>query len=138
MSHRRFAKLSPSCRCSWDDDVIITQIWEPNQQLLTLIKLTVVVSDNYFCLVPFIPLGVLRERSGFNCFPYSILIGGLYFMVAYMENYSCSWTIKYDVIILVSYSQCHRNNVTIIKLLVWWRFGFQMHKIFRIRYIICK
>ena len=26
-----------------------------------------------FCLVPFIPLGVLRERSGFNRFPYSIL-----------------------------------------------------------------
>ena len=26
-----------------------------------------------FCLVPFIPLGVLREHSGFNRFPYSIL-----------------------------------------------------------------
>ena len=28
-----------------------------------------------FCLVPFIPLGVLREHSGFNHFLYSILIG---------------------------------------------------------------
>ena len=27
------------------------------------------------CLVPFIPLGVLRERSGFNHFPYSIFKG---------------------------------------------------------------
>ena len=26
-----------------------------------------------FCLIPSIPLGVLRECSGFNCFPYSIL-----------------------------------------------------------------
>ena len=25
------------------------------------------------------PLGVLRERSGFNHFPYSILIGGIIF-----------------------------------------------------------
>ena len=32
-----------------------------------------------FCLVPFIPLGVLRERSGFNHFPYFILIGGIIF-----------------------------------------------------------
>ena len=85
-----------------------------------------------FCLVPYIPLGVLREHSGFNRFPYSILIGELYFMVTYMKNYSCSWTIKYDIIILVSYSQCQGNNVTIIKLLVWWRLGFKMHKIFRI------
>ena len=29
-----------------------------------------------FCLVPFIPLGVLRERSGFNRFPYSIFKEG--------------------------------------------------------------
>ena len=28
-----------------------------------------------FCLVPFIPLGVLRECSGFNHFPYSIFKG---------------------------------------------------------------
>ena len=28
-----------------------------------------------FCLVPFIPLGILRERSGFNRFPYSIFKG---------------------------------------------------------------
>ena len=28
-----------------------------------------------FCLVPFIPLGVLREHSGFNHFPYSIFKG---------------------------------------------------------------
>ena len=26
-----------------------------------------------FCLVPFIPLGIHSERSGFNLFPYSIL-----------------------------------------------------------------
>ena len=32
-----------------------------------------------FCLVSFIPLGVLRECSGFNHFPYSILIGGIIF-----------------------------------------------------------
>ena len=57
-----------------------------------------------FCLVPFIPLGVLRDRSGFNHFPYSIFNGGLYFTVAYMKNYSYLWTISYDVIILISYS----------------------------------
>ena len=28
-----------------------------------------------FCLVPFILLGVLREHSGFNHFPYSIFKG---------------------------------------------------------------
>ena len=28
-----------------------------------------------FCLVPLIPLGVLRECSGFNHFPYSIFKG---------------------------------------------------------------
>ena len=42
---------------------------------MSLVNLTGVVSDNYFCLVPFIPLGVLREHSGFNRFPYSIVIG---------------------------------------------------------------
>ena len=30
-------------------------------------------------MVPFIPLGVLREHFGFNRFPYSILIGRIIF-----------------------------------------------------------
>ena len=47
---------------------------------LSLVNLTGVVSDNYFYLVPFIPLGVLRECSGFNRFPYSILIGDGYIL----------------------------------------------------------
>ena len=54
-------------------------VWKPDQQLLSLVNLAVVVSDNYFFLVPFILLGVLSERSGFNLFPYSILIGGIIF-----------------------------------------------------------
>ena len=58
-----------------------------------------------FCLVPFIPLGVLSEYSGFNHFPYSIFNRGLYFTVTYMKNYSYLRTISYDVIILISYSQ---------------------------------
>ena len=58
-----------------------------------------------FCLVPFIPLGVLMERSGFNHFLYSIFNRGLYFMVTYMKNNSYLWTISYDVIILICYSK---------------------------------
>ena len=68
-------------------------------------NLTGVVSDNYFCLIPFIPLGVLREHSGFNRSPYSIFNRGLYFMVEYMKHYSYLWTISYDVIILICYSK---------------------------------
>ena len=78
------------------------------------------MSDNYFCLVPFIPLGVLREHSGFNRFPYSIFNRGLYFTVAYMKNYSCSRPISYDIIILISYSQHQGNNLTAFKFLVLW------------------
>ena len=32
-----------------------------------------------FCLVPIIPLDVLRECSGFNHFPYSILKGIIFY-----------------------------------------------------------
>ena len=36
-----------------------------------------------FCLVPFIPLGVLREHSGFNRFPYSVLKGIIFYSRVY-------------------------------------------------------
>ena len=53
------------------------------------------MSDNTFCLVPFIPLGVLSERSGFNRFWYSIL--NYENKLLDMKNYNCSWRISYDV-----------------------------------------
>ena len=56
-----------------------------------------------FCLVPFIPLGVLRECSGFNCFPYSIL--NYENKLLDMKNYSYPRTISYDVAILIRYFQ---------------------------------
>ena len=56
-----------------------------------------------FCLVPFIPLGVLREHSGFNRFPYSIL--NYENKLFYMKNYSYPRTISYDVASLIPYFQ---------------------------------
>ena len=38
-----------------------------------------------FCLVPFIPLGVLREHSGFNHFLYSIFKGDYVLQLLYEE-----------------------------------------------------
>ena len=52
-----------------------------------------------FCLVPFIPLGVLRKCSEFNHFPYSIL--NYENKLLDMKNYSHSRPISYDVIILI-------------------------------------
>ena len=56
-----------------------------------------------FCWVPFIPLGVLSERSGFNHFLYSIL--NYENKLLDMKNYSYPQTISYDVAILIHYSQ---------------------------------
>ena len=38
-----------------------------------------------FCLVPFIPLAVLSECSGFNIFPYSIFKGIIFYSHVYEE-----------------------------------------------------
>ena len=56
-----------------------------------------------FSLIPSIPLGVLRELSGFNRFPYYIL--NYENKLFYMKKYSYLWTISYDVIVSICYFQ---------------------------------
>ena len=68
-----------------------------------------------FCLVPFIPLAVLSEHSGFNHFPYSILNYEIKFLD--MKNYSHSRPISYNVTSLIRYFQCQRINRAILKFL---------------------
>ena len=46
-----------------------------------------------------------------------------------MKHCSGSRPISYDVIILISYSQCRGNNLTAFKDLVLWGLGFKKHKI---------
>ena len=48
--------------CSRDNDIITAQVWEPNQQLLSLVNLTRVVSDNHFLSDSFYSLRC-SERS---------------------------------------------------------------------------
>ena len=55
-----------------------------------------------------------------------------------MKHYSCSWPISYYVNILVCYSQCQGNNLTIFESLILGCLGFEMCKIFRTRHIIRK
>ena len=76
-----------------------------------------------FYLVPSIPLDVLRERSGFNRFPYSIL--NYENKLSYMKNYSCSWPIIYDVTSLISYFQGQGSNRVILKFLILRGAGFK-------------
>ena len=89
-----------------------------------------------FCLIPSIPSGVLRECSGFNHF--------LNFSLNYenklldMKNYSCSWPISYDVIILINYFPGQRNNLTILKFLILRGVGFTTDRVFRTSHIMCK
>ena len=87
-----------------------------------------------FCLIPSIPLGVLREHSGFNHFPYSIL--NYENKLLDMKNYSCSWPISYDVIILIHYFQGQRNDLTFLKFLILKGAGFETCRIFRTSNII--
>ena len=55
-----------------------------------------------------------------------------------MKHYSHSWAISYNVIILVCYFQCQRNNLTIFEFLVLWGVGFKVRKLFRTGHIIRK
>ena len=89
-----------------------------------------------FCLVPFIPLGVLREGSGFNHFPYFIL--NYENKLFYMKNCSCSWPISYDVTSLIHYFQGQGSNHAILKFVILSGAGFEMHRIFRTSNIIRK
>ena len=89
-----------------------------------------------FCLLPFIPWGVRRECSGFNHFPYSIL--KYENKLSDMKHYICSWPISYNVIILISYFQGQRNDLTIVEFLILRHFWFKMCRIFRTSNIICK
>ena len=91
-------------RHSWDDDIITAYVWEPNQQLLSLINLTRIVSDNYFLSGFFYSLRCSEGAFWVQSFPYSIFDRGLYFTVSYMKHYSQLWTISYNIIILISYS----------------------------------
>ena len=77
-----------------------------------------------FCLVPFIPLAVLSEHSGFNLFPYSIL--NYEYKLLDMKNYSRSWPISYDVIILIHYFQGQRINHATFKFLILRGVGFKV------------
>ena len=52
-----------------------------------------------FCQVLFIPQGVRSEHSGFNHFLYSIL--NYENKLSDMKHYSCSWPIRYNVVILI-------------------------------------
>ena len=56
-----------------------------------------------FRLVPFIPLGVLRERSGFNHFLYTIL--NYENKLSNIKNYSHSRPISYNFTSLIHYFQ---------------------------------
>ena len=87
-------------------------------------------------MIPSIPLGVLRERSGFSHFLYSIL--NYENKLLDMKNYSCSWPISYDVIILISYFQGQRNNLAILKFLILGCGWFETRRIFRTSNIIHK
>ena len=89
-----------------------------------------------FCLIPSIPLGVLREHSGFNHFPYSIL--NYKNKLLDMKNYSCSWPISYDVIISIRYFQCQRIDHATFKFRILRGVGFEMRRIFRTSHILCK
>ena len=89
-----------------------------------------------FCLVPFIPLGVLRERSGFNHFLYSIL--NYENKLSNMKNYSCSQSISYDVTSLISYFQFQRVNHAAFKCLILRGVGFEMRRVLRTSNIISK
>ena len=82
-----------------------------------------------FCLVPSIPLGVLRECSGFNRFPYSIL--NYENKLWDMKHYSCSRPISYNFTILVHYFQGQRNDLTIFELLILECYWFKTHRVFR-------
>ena len=83
-----------------------------------------------FCLIPSIPLGVLREHSGFNHFLYSIL--NYENKLLDMKNYSCSWPISYDAIILFCYFHAT------FKFLILRGAGFETHRIFKTSHIIHK
>ena len=51
-------------------------------------------------------------------------------MVKYMKHYSYPWTISYDVIVLIRYSQGKGSKLYIFKFLVLWGVGFETCKIF--------
>ena len=73
------------------------------------------MSDHYFLSGSFYSLGVLREHSGFNRFPYSIL--NYENKLLDMKNYSYPWTISYDVAILIRYFQVREVIVSILSFL---------------------
>ena len=89
-----------------------------------------------FCLIPSILFGVLRKCSGFNHFSYSIL--NYESELLDMKNYSCSWSISYNVTSLISYGQGKRNDHEILMFLILRGVGFETHKIFRTSHIIRK
>ena len=70
-----------------------------------------------FCLIPSIPLGVLREYFGFNRFPYSIL--NYENKLFYMKNYSYLWTISYDVIVLICFFRVREVIIPFLSFLYW-------------------
>ena len=67
-----------------------------------------------FCLVPFIPLVILREQKGFNFFPYSI-----FWVSPNVENYSHSWTISYAVALLSIILRAREANSPFLSRLYW-------------------
>ena len=77
-----------------------------------------------FSLVPFIPLVILRECSGFNFFPYSVLLASLN-----VENYGHPRTISYDLILLVYYSKHSGSEHSILKVLYCGGAGFKTCKL---------
>ena len=55
-----------------------------------------------------------------------------------MKNYCCSWSISYDVNILICYFQFQRVNHATFKFLILRGAGFETHRIFRTSHIINK
>ena len=53
-----------------------------------------------------------------------------------MKNYSCSWSISYNVTSLISYGQSKGSDHAILKFLILRGAGFEMHKIFRTSHIL--
>ena len=49
---------------SWSNDIIIAEVWKPNQQLLTLVNFTGVVHDDYFLSGSLYTSGCSQETCG--------------------------------------------------------------------------
>ena len=82
---------------------------------MILVNLTGVVSDNYFLSGSFYSLRCSEGAFWVQSFSVFHFNKGLYFSVVYMKNYGYLWTISYDVIILVSYSQGEGSKFSVFK-----------------------